>query len=305
MLFSLQNMVIMIYFIYDKVQGDSMKKSNGFTLIELLGVIIVLAVIAVLVYPAIEKSLKNSKQDVYEAQLSLIRSALEQYAVINRKDLPQHDGEYVTVTLQQLVNAGLVSEDIQNPLTGEAFTEDELDLVITRYHNNYTYHVNDNTVSEPAPSEPNPTVINPLTAYISNSQSSCAWNTAGSSCVSSGMRVQITGVNLLSEGDGVATVSVGIRVVMNGSYIYNGSSYGRYACLALSHSTGTNSGACVTNNVTLKSPSARWNSGATYTYSPTFTINNFNKNNAYDVMVFGPQNNAPMSANVPNAIRFR
>lgn len=118
-------------------------KKNGFTLIELLGVIIVLAVIAVILYPAIEKTLKDSRQDLYEAQLSLIETALEQYATINRISLPKNDGEYVRVTLKQLVDAGVINEGIENPLTGEPFTEDELDLVITKYHNNYTYHVND------------------------------------------------------------------------------------------------------------------------------------------------------------------
>lgn len=120
-----------------------MKKNNGFTLIELLAVIIVLAIIAIIVYPSIEKTLKDSKQDLYEAQLSLIESALEQYAVLHRKDLPKSDGEYITVTLQQLIDDGLVENNIQNPLTGKAFTEDELNLVITKYHNNYSYHVNE------------------------------------------------------------------------------------------------------------------------------------------------------------------
>ena len=41
-----------------------MKNNKGFTLLELLGVIVVLAVIAVIVYPSIEKNLKDTREDL-------------------------------------------------------------------------------------------------------------------------------------------------------------------------------------------------------------------------------------------------
>ena len=119
-----------------------MKNNIGFTLLELLGVIVVLAVIAVIVYPSIEKNLKDTREDLYNTQIQMIENALEQWALVNRDELPTGDGEYVTVTLKQLVDEGFVDADIENPLSGKPFKESELNMVVTRYHNNYTYHVN-------------------------------------------------------------------------------------------------------------------------------------------------------------------
>lgn len=120
----------------------NMKNNKGFTLLELLGVIVVLAVIAVIVYPSIEKNLKDTREDLYNTQIQMIENSLEQWALVNRDELPTGDGEYVTVTLKQLVDEGFVDADVENPLTGKPFKESELNMVVTRYHNNYTYHVN-------------------------------------------------------------------------------------------------------------------------------------------------------------------
>lgn len=119
-----------------------MKKNKGFTLIELLGVIIVLGIIAVIIYPSIEGMLQDSRQRLYNSQIEMIENALEQYAVMYRTDMPKTNGQSVNVTLKQLVDSGLVEEGLENPLTKEPFKEADLHMVITRYQNNYTYSVN-------------------------------------------------------------------------------------------------------------------------------------------------------------------
>ena len=44
---------------------------RAFTLIELMGVIIVLGLIALIAIPTIDKSIKNSKENLYKVQIKL------------------------------------------------------------------------------------------------------------------------------------------------------------------------------------------------------------------------------------------
>ena len=45
---------------------DLNKKKNAFTLAELLGKIIILGIIALIIFPVVNKSVKDSKQKLYE-----------------------------------------------------------------------------------------------------------------------------------------------------------------------------------------------------------------------------------------------
>ena len=74
-----------------------MKK--GFTLAELLGVITILAVIAVIVFPLVNKTIKQNKEKLYNSQLEEIKSGAEKWAYANIEMLPVNDGETITVTL--------------------------------------------------------------------------------------------------------------------------------------------------------------------------------------------------------------
>ena len=79
---------------------------NGFTLIELLGVLILLAVIALITFPIIDKVLSNAKNEAYEKQKDSIIEATRMYVTIN--------GNYSTsktqLNFQTLIDAGYLKE---------------------------------------------------------------------------------------------------------------------------------------------------------------------------------------------------
>ena len=81
-----------------------MKK--GFTLIELLGVLILLAVIALITFPIIDKVLSNAKNEAYERQKDSILEAARLYVTEN--------GNYSTsqtqLSFQTLIDAGFLKE---------------------------------------------------------------------------------------------------------------------------------------------------------------------------------------------------
>ena len=89
-----------------------MKKA--FTLVELLGVIIILGVLALIVFPIIDKSIKQSKEKALQATIASIEDAANKYSV-------EHDLGYSTsyqkMNLSELVNSGYLKDDLINPVT--------------------------------------------------------------------------------------------------------------------------------------------------------------------------------------------
>lgn len=89
-----------------------MKK--GFTLVEVLGVIVLLGVIALIAYPAIDNTIKDSREKAYLENIRNIEKTAETYSVSN--DLGYNE-EYQKLQLETLKKAGLLKdEDIQNPV---------------------------------------------------------------------------------------------------------------------------------------------------------------------------------------------
>ncbi len=122
-----------------------MKK--GFTLVELLGVLIVLAVIAVIVFPLVNKTIKTNKEKLYNSQLEEIKSGAEKWAYANIEMLPVNDGESVTITLFELKKGGFLTLDIRNPITGELLPNDMV-ITITFKNNNFEINVDGNSGSD-------------------------------------------------------------------------------------------------------------------------------------------------------------
>ena len=88
----------------------------GFTLVELLGVIIILGVIALITYPIIDKSIKNSKEESLKQVISSIEEAAYNYSVEN--DLG-YDEEQNKIELTELIKKGYLNLNIINPVTNE------------------------------------------------------------------------------------------------------------------------------------------------------------------------------------------
>ena len=114
-------------------------KNEGFTLIELLTVLVLLGIISLSAVVAVNKSLDESKQELYDIQINNIIQGARLWADDNVFSLPQTDGENITLTLQQLKDAGLVDKDITNPLTNEPFSN--INVIITKNGNNYDFEI--------------------------------------------------------------------------------------------------------------------------------------------------------------------
>ena len=115
-----------------------MKK--GFTLVEMLAVITLLGLLALVVIPASEAIIKNSKNDSYNIQIQNIKNAMKNYASSNAFNMPTVNGDYVELTLGDLKREGFLEKEFINPKNEKCFSNDIL-LRITRVKNNYKYTI--------------------------------------------------------------------------------------------------------------------------------------------------------------------
>ena len=95
-----------------------MKK--GFTLVELLAVIVILAAVSVIVFPAITTFVTKSKENLYEVQVKDIELASSKWELENKDLLDSYHINSVYLDLSVLQKEGfLESGKIENPKTGE------------------------------------------------------------------------------------------------------------------------------------------------------------------------------------------
>ena len=83
---------------------------------ELLGVIIILGVIALITFPIINKSIKSSKEKALEQVINNIEDAAYKYSISN--DIG-YQTFYNKIELSTLMSAGILKDNIINPVTDE------------------------------------------------------------------------------------------------------------------------------------------------------------------------------------------
>lgn len=115
-----------------------MKK--GFTLIEMLGVITLIALLALIIFPIINNQLNENKEKLYNIQITNIENASKNYGADNIHLLPYKENEEIVVTLETLINEGYIDENITNPLTKEEFDKG-LEVKITYEGGKLNYEV--------------------------------------------------------------------------------------------------------------------------------------------------------------------
>ena len=89
---------------------------KAFTLIELLGVLIILAVIALITFPVIDNSIKNSREQALKRTIDSIEEAAYQYSIQNDLGYPT-DKQPLYITDMQ--TQGFLDKEIINPVNNE------------------------------------------------------------------------------------------------------------------------------------------------------------------------------------------
>lgn len=116
------------------------RKINGFTLVELLGVIVILAMLALIVYPQVASQLKGASDKMSAATVTLIETGARSYINDNANDFPKNNNAQYCITLQTLADEDYIRASII-----DAKTKEELDLskvVIATYKNNkFTFEI--------------------------------------------------------------------------------------------------------------------------------------------------------------------
>lgn len=94
-----------------------MKDSKGFTLAELLGVLTLLAIIALITVPLVNKYIANSRQKAYDAEMSTLKKAAQQWFVKNSASVQWDEYGYYALDLDTLKQSEFLSDEaIYNPL---------------------------------------------------------------------------------------------------------------------------------------------------------------------------------------------
>lgn len=119
------------------------RNSKGFTLVELLGVISLLAIIVLLAVPAITSNINEGKEKLYKVQIENFEQAAKDWMSLHLLEIP--DGTVdTTITLGCLKVEGLLEHEIENPLTGEQFSNDMV-VKIKSSSNQYIYTFDENS----------------------------------------------------------------------------------------------------------------------------------------------------------------
>ena len=123
-----------------------MKK--GFTLIEMLAVIVILAIVSLIIFPEVNKVIKNSKQKSYNAQIENLKDATKKLAVDDTSILPgENSGRSSCITLTTLMNNGKIDTDIlYDPRDSKVRIEGFIVIRYSNEYNSYTYEYSESCV---------------------------------------------------------------------------------------------------------------------------------------------------------------
>lgn len=105
----------------------------AFTLVELLAVIIILGVLSLITFPIVDKSIKNSKEQSLKTTIKSVEEAAYNYSIEN--DLG-YNSNYNKLDIETLINAGLLKEDIVNPVTNQELKG----CVLYKWDSNYNQY---------------------------------------------------------------------------------------------------------------------------------------------------------------------
>lgn len=95
-------------------------KKNGFTLAELLGVVVILSLLLLIVFPSVVKELKEGETTIDNAVEQIIKNGASNYVENNKSTYPTSKNATYCITLNTLVNAGEISKSLLIDKKGNA-----------------------------------------------------------------------------------------------------------------------------------------------------------------------------------------
>lgn len=114
-------------------------KNKGFTLTELIGVITLLGIIALIAVPIINKTITNSKNKSYNAQIKAIEDAGKKWGVENTDLLPADDDTQCNISLVELINAGYLENDQIKDPRDKSMMQGSIEISYTSSTQSYHY----------------------------------------------------------------------------------------------------------------------------------------------------------------------
>ncbi|NLM63611.1 MAG: prepilin-type N-terminal cleavage/methylation domain-containing protein, partial [Mollicutes bacterium] len=118
-----------------------MYEKKGFTLVEMLGVIVVLGLLLVLAVPTIINQIKNTSGEVDEATQQLIFNSAKQFIDQNSSLYPTESGYVYCISLNTLVNNGLLIDNLIDFKTGQKMDLDKVVKIDIENESNIDYSI--------------------------------------------------------------------------------------------------------------------------------------------------------------------
>lgn len=119
-----------------------MKNKKGFTFVELTAVIILLAMVSVLSYSFITKSINSKKQEISDAMSKIIYEASNIYMGYNPDIYSMIDGNVYCIRLGELTDLELLNNPLVDPITNKNISLDNYVKVEVNV-NQYLYNIVD------------------------------------------------------------------------------------------------------------------------------------------------------------------
>lgn len=100
--------------------------NKGFTLTEVIGVVVILALLALLVIPVFERALNEYRYDAYDNQIRNIKMSARNYYTDKLAAVSLRDESTLIITLGQLKLEGYIEPNIINPVERAPFSDETI-----------------------------------------------------------------------------------------------------------------------------------------------------------------------------------
>lgn len=122
----------------EKVKLLKENLNKGFTLPEILGVVVILSIIGLLSFSAIDKHLKEGRIKTCKAQERNIIEGAKTYLIDYPNQLPESTKK---ITIQELEDKGYIEESLINPVTDQKYKKNTSVEITKVSESEYTYEL--------------------------------------------------------------------------------------------------------------------------------------------------------------------